>query len=50
MGMARYAEQASESVHYDFEREWNRLKCDTSHPEYAKQLCTCVVKYNSKHK
>ena len=49
MGLAKFAEQASESVHRDFLQEWNRCKCDVSHPDYAKTLCECVVRYNSKH-
>ena len=49
MGLARYAEQASESVHYDFLHQWKWCKCETSHPNYDQNLCSCVVKYNSKH-
>ena len=48
-GLAKYSEQASESVHHDFKVTWERYKYNMSHPDYAKQLRTCVVKYNSEH-
>ena len=49
MGLALFAEQASESVHRDFKNFWNRCKRDMSHPDYTKNLRSCVVKYNSSH-
>lgn len=47
--LAKYAEQASESVHHDFKDEWKHFKCDRSSENYAKRLRRCVVRYNSKH-
>ena len=48
-GLAKYAEQASESVHHDFKTEWERFKYDMSHSMYPERLRSCVVTYNSKH-
>ena len=49
MSLGKYAEQASESVHCDFLKEWKRYACDISHPTYPDKIRSCVVKYNSKH-
>ena len=45
-----FSEQSAESLHHDFEGQWNgRFKRDMSHPDYQSQLLNCVVEYNSKH-
>jgi hypothetical protein len=44
-----FSEQSAESLHHDFEGQWNgRFKRDMSHPDYQSQLLNCVVEYNSK--
>ena len=48
-GLSIYAEQASESLHYDFNHFWNHCKYPESHPKYSEKLCSCVVRYNGKH-
>ena len=48
-GLSKYAEQASESVHYDFYNVWKCFKCHETHQDYADKLCSCVVRYNSMH-
>ncbi len=49
-GLGFWSEQASESVHADFSRMWERcFKMALSQPSYARQLLTCVVQYNSQH-
>ena len=48
-GLSKYAEQASESVHYDFNTHWKRYQCEPSNKGYADALRSCVVNYNSQH-
>jgi hypothetical protein len=44
-----FSEQASESVHSDFSREWQHFKLCTDHVNYADHLLRAVVRYNSYH-
>lgn len=44
-----YSEQASESVHYDFQKTWEYFKVNNSHPSFGSQLYRAVLKYNKKH-
>ena len=48
-GLGWWSEQASESVHADFEKLWLRYKRNMNHPEYRRQLFKCCVTYNARH-
>ena len=47
-GLGTYSEQATEALHLNFKPHWQRFKRIISHPDYSKQLLSCVVDYNSK--
>ena len=49
VGLGRFSEQASESVHYSFNNEWARHKVNKVHPEYNSRLLRAVNVYNCKH-
>ena len=50
MPLGIFSEQGSETVHQDFQKFWDtRYKRDMSHPNYADQLLTSIIHYNSKH-
>ena len=51
-GLGYWSEQASESVHCDFDSLWVRssYKRSISHTYYNSQLLKCVVAYNSRHR
>ena len=44
-----YSEQAVEAAHQDFSPQWQRFKRIPSNPDYAENLTSCLVDYNSKH-
>lgn len=44
-----YSEQASESVHADFQKTWDHYKRATSNPVYGNHLYRAVLRYNKKH-
>ena len=50
-GLGFWSEQASETVHRDFDDLWveGRYKRALGHTEYSNQLFKCVVTYNSRH-
>ena len=49
-GLGSYSEQASESVHHDFQKIWENYKIqDQDHPRYGEQLLKAVTTYNSRH-
>ena len=48
-GLGAWSEQAMESVHHDLRLEWERSKVGPNHPNYAEQLFSTIVRYNSKH-
>ena len=48
-GLARWSEQALETVHTDFKATWAKYKVQDNHPEYASKLLCAVRDYNSKH-
>ena len=50
-GLGIYSEQASESVHYDWEASvWVQgYKVAESHPSYPSNLMRATAKYNSRH-
>lgn len=50
-GLGFWSEQASESVHKDFDSLWvgSSYKRGIGHPQYSSQLMKCVVTYNSRH-
>lgn len=48
-GLGLFNEQASESVHSNFDITWNRYKATKSSPVYDKRLLAAVVDYNSSH-
>ena len=49
-GLGFFNEQASESVHHDFELIWKNYKvlCET-HPKFAEQFLRAVLEYNQRH-
>ena len=50
MPLGVFSEQASESVHQDFQKFWDtRYKRAMGHPEYSNKLLKSIVEYNSKH-
>ena len=48
-GLGFYSEQATESVHADFKKTWNKYKVKKSHPDYSNRLLKAVCEYNSSH-
>ena len=50
-GLGYWAEQASESVHYDWKHLWVDRKYirELDHPDYSSQLKKCGDTYNSRH-
>ncbi len=49
IGLGNFSEQASESVHHDFQKTWERYAMPLGHKDFGKHLCQAVVKYNSQH-
>ena len=49
VGLGKFSEQASESVHSDFQKTWQRFAVPLSHEQVAKRLLQAVIKYNSLH-
>ncbi len=50
VGLGRFSEQASESVHCGFKAVWTRgYKVGATHPEYASRLLRAVNVYNTEH-
>ena len=50
MPLGIFSEQASESVHHDFQKFWNtRYKREMNNPNYSNQLLRSIIEYNSKH-
>ena len=47
--LGKFSEQASESVHSDFQKTWQRFAVPLSHEQAAKRLLQAVIKYNSLH-
>ena len=48
-GAGYWSEQAPESCHKDYNAEWESNKVMETHPKYAMELKTSVVRYNGKH-
>ena len=49
-GLAAFSEQASESVHHDFQTVWSNFRIkETDHPSYGSRLLRAVCQYNSQH-
>lgn len=49
-GLGPWSEQASESVHYDFQETWTCFKVRSlDHPDYGNRLVKAVCTYNSRH-
>ena len=50
-GLGFFSEQASESVHYDWDNLWtgHKYKRSFEHKDYDSQLKKCGVAYNSRH-
>lgn len=48
-GLGAYSEQASESVHADFKKTWERFKRLKVNPKYADYLQRAANQYNSLH-
>ena len=49
MGLGISSEQASEAVHADFKRVWERYCLPPNHPRHGDQLLRAAVKYNGLH-
>ena len=47
--LGRHSEQASESVHHDFEKMWTKYKVNMSNTQYKDRLLTAVLNYNAYH-
>ncbi len=48
-GLGNFSEQASEAVHSDFKKTWDRFKVDENRQSYSQQLLQAVVNYNGFH-
>ena len=48
-GLGPYSEQASESVHHDFNKIWLHFKRPYSHSDFADHLLKALQVYNSRH-
>ena len=48
-GLGSFSEQASESVHSDFNLTWQRYRRQMNHPQYQDCFLRAVVDYNSFH-
>ena len=50
-GLGYWSEQASESVHRDWDKLWvdSSYKRALSHKDYQKKLLACAIRYNSRH-
>ena len=48
-GAGFWSEQAMESCHRDFNKEWENNKTLETDPMYGQKLLTSVVRYNGKH-
>ena len=50
-GLGFWSEQASESVHHDFNHFWEtrKFKPDLGDDNYDSNLLKCIVAYNSRH-
>ena len=48
-GLGRHSEQASESVHSDFQKIWCKYKVNVVNPKYGTSLLRAVTEYNSRH-
>ena len=48
-GAGFWSEQAPESAHREFEKEWENNRVIETHPDYLKKLVTQVVRFNGKH-
>ena len=44
-----YSEQASESVHADFQKTWEFFKRNNENPSFGSNLYKAVLRYNQKH-
>ena len=49
VGLGFFSEQASESVHADFAKIWQRFSVPLHHERHGKNLLRAVQKYNSQH-
>ena len=48
-GAGFWSEQAPESAHREFEKEWENNRVIETHPDYLNKLVTQVVRFNGKH-
>ena len=48
-GLARWSEQASETVHADFKQTWKKYSVSICHPAYSSRLLSAVQEYNASH-
>ena len=48
-GLGAYSEQAMESAHHNFKKEWERSKVGPNHPKYDDQVLSSILRFNAKH-
>ena len=48
-GLGFYSEQASESVHHDFDSFWDKFKVNKTNPQFGSNLLRAVSSYNAQH-
>ena len=48
-GLGYFSEQASESVHYDFNACWEKFKVHSTHRDFGSHLFNAVSRYNAQH-
>ena len=48
-GLGFFSEQAMESLHKEFKKEWGVDRVDKNHPSYGDRLRNTLVRLNAKH-
>ena len=48
-GLGFLSEQAMESMHYEFKKEWGNDKVDIKNPSYGEKLLKTTIRINGKH-
>ena len=48
-GLGFWSEQAMESGHYDFKKEWGKSQVSPDNEDYGKRLLDTTVRYAGKH-
>ena len=48
-GLGQWTEQAMESAHSEFKKEWNLKRLDAAHSNFGDNFLQTVIRFNSKH-